>query len=70
MNIDEIQDIEVLKGKLKRYMVKCVKEVENENFKVGEYYFAEPSLGEVYLYDDNNEKICYISDEEYRDCFK
>ena len=60
MDINNINDIKILKEELKKRMVLCIKDLEIKDciFKKGQYDDWYNGEGETFIYDDN--KNCIV----------
>jgi hypothetical protein len=64
MDLDNINDIDILRNKLKEYMIKCKKNFSYKDFEIceGKWYYINQDEGGIYIIDDN--KHIYSFDNE------
>jgi hypothetical protein len=69
MNIDNINDVEVLRNELKNHMIKCKKDFIKDGsvFHKDEYYDIEQDEDLIYMFDDYGTLVTleYNEAEEY-----
>lgn len=71
MDLENIKDVEILRSKLKEFMIKCKKDYQYKDFKIynGEWYYVNQDEGGIWLSDDNKH-IHVFDDEEMGELFE